>query len=75
LVNKLIVVLLFPPTVFTDELTKSSDTIVAVEEVSVTWNSEGQFLHFFVVVVCLFVCLFFETGFLCVALAVLELTL
>jgi hypothetical protein len=24
---------------------------------------------------CLFVCLFFETGFLCVALAVLELTL
>jgi hypothetical protein len=25
--------------------------------------------------VCLFVCLFFETGFLCVALAVLELTL
>jgi hypothetical protein len=26
-------------------------------------------------VVCLFVCLFFETGFLCIALAVLELTL
>jgi hypothetical protein len=25
--------------------------------------------------VCLFVCLFFETGFLCIALAVLELTL
>jgi hypothetical protein len=25
--------------------------------------------------VCLFICLFFETGFLCVALAVLELTL
>ena len=24
---------------------------------------------------CLFVCLFFETGFLCIALAVLELTL
>ena len=39
-------------------------------------------LAFVVVVVCLFVCLFlfcfvlfFETGFLCVALAVLELTL
>jgi hypothetical protein len=28
-----------------------------------------------VVVVCLFVCLFVETGFLCEALAVLELTL
>jgi hypothetical protein len=27
------------------------------------------------VFVCLFVCLFFETGFFCVALAVLELTL
>jgi hypothetical protein len=38
-------------------------------------------LFFFVLFVCLFVCLFgwlvgfFETGFLCVALAVLELTL
>jgi hypothetical protein len=29
----------------------------------------------FVVVVVVVVCLFFETGFLCVALAVLELTL
>jgi hypothetical protein len=28
-----------------------------------------------VLFVCLFICLFFETGFLCVALAVLELTL
>jgi hypothetical protein len=27
------------------------------------------------ILVCLFVCLFFETGFLCIALAVLELTL
>jgi hypothetical protein len=26
------------------------------------------------VCVCVFVCLFFETGFLCIALAILELT-
>jgi hypothetical protein len=31
--------------------------------------------RFWLVGVCLFVCLFFETGFLCIALAVLELTL
>jgi hypothetical protein len=31
--------------------------------------------HSFLLFVCLFVCLFFETVFLCVALAVLELTL
>jgi hypothetical protein len=32
-----------------------------------------SFFFFFVLFVCLFVC-FFETGFLCIALAVLELT-
>ena len=30
---------------------------------------------FFFFLFCLFVCLFFETGFLCIALALLELTL
>jgi hypothetical protein len=49
--------------------------------VAFTWVLEIYFIWFFVcLVVCLFVCflfvcLFFETGFLCVALAVLELTL
>ena len=38
------------------------------------WKQEGSALWIFCLFVCLFVCLF-EAGFLCIALAVLELTL
>ena len=50
---------------------------VAICSVTFPNFSIGQSVHLlvFVVVVCLFVFCLFETGFLCVALAVLELTL
>jgi hypothetical protein len=47
--------------------------------IGLTEGLEGRFFYilFFpiIITIILFVCLFFETGFLCIALAVLEFTL
>jgi hypothetical protein len=45
-------------------------TLLLLPSAEELWRAQVLFLF-----CCLFVCLFFETGFLCVALAVLELTL